>query len=158
MSQPHTPLDQLKWVHGLLRRDLQTCRELAATVADGASADDVRAGIESLQTSGPLFQLRVNCLQYCTLVHQHHAREDEMMLPAIRRARPDLASAIDRLEADHRVVSRLLDEVEAATEDLDDTAGRRRLVVAFTELAEHLTEHLDFEETALAPALEAWTI
>ena len=154
----HTPLDELKWVHSMVRRDLQVCRELAASVADGASADDVRAGIESLQTNGPLFQLRVNCLQYCTFLHQHHAREDAMMFPAIRQARPDLAPTIDRLEADHRLVSGLLDEVEAAAEDLDDPAGRRRLVDAFTELAEHLTEHLDFEETALAPALDAWTI
>ncbi len=138
----HTPLDELKWVHSMVRRDLDVCRELAASVADGASADDVRAGIASLQTNGPLV----------------HLRDDAVMFPAIRQARPDLAPTIDRLEADHRLVSDLLDEVEAAAGDLDDTAGRRRLVDAFTELAEHLTEHLDFEETALAPALEAWTI
>jgi hypothetical protein len=154
----HTPLDELKWVHSMVRRDLEVCRELAASVADGASADDVRAGIESLQTNGPLFHLSVNCLEYCMFVHQHHAREDAMMFPAIRQARPDLAPTIDRLEADHRLVSDLLDEVEAAAGDLDDTAGRRRLVDAFTELAEHLTDHLDFEETALAPALDASTI
>ena len=153
----HTMLDELKWVHGMLRRDLQACRELAATAADGASAGDLRAGIESLQTGGPLFQLRVNCLQYCTFVHHHHALEDTSLFPAIRHARPDLASAVDRLEADHRLVSRMLGEIEAAAADLDSPAARGRLVDALTELAEHLTEHLDFEETALAPVLDGAT-
>jgi hypothetical protein len=166
----------------MLRRDLQACLELAASVAGGAPSADARAGIESLQTNGPLFQLRASCLQYCSVLHRHHSLEDAVLFPAIRRDAAHLGPALDRLEDDHRRVSGLLDEVEAAAGDLvaavdtptagdipaagdtraagesNDVAARERLAGALTELAGHLTEHLDFEEAALAPALEAWPL
>jgi hypothetical protein len=113
-----------------VRRDLQTCRELAAAVLAGAPGADVRAEIENLQTNGPLFQLRVNCLQYCAFVHQHHALKDAMVFPGIRRAAADLGPTIERLQADHKQVSGLLDDVEAAAGDLDDSstaAARQQL-------------------------------
>jgi hypothetical protein len=150
-------LDDLQWLHDMVRRDLQTCRDLAAAVLAGA---DVRVGIDNLQTNGPLFQLRVNCLQYCGFVHHHHALEDAMVFPAIRRAAPDLGVTIDRLQADHRQVSGLLDEVDAAADDLDGSTtapARQRLAGALTDLAGVLTEHLAFEETVLAPVLRTWT-
>jgi iron-sulfur cluster repair protein YtfE (RIC family) len=153
-----TWLDHLKWVHAMLRRDLQACRELAASVANGAAVDGVRGEIDSLRSTGLLYQLRVNCVQYCTVLHQHHSREDAAMFPAIRQSLPQLGPAIDRLEAEHRTVAALLDDVESATGELADAAARQRLADALTELAEHLTGHLDFEETALAPALDAWTV
>jgi iron-sulfur cluster repair protein YtfE (RIC family) len=152
-------LGQLKWVHSMIRHDLQTCRELAVDVANGAAQDDVRAQVEALQSRGPLFQLRANCLYHCRFVHAHHGHEDAWLFPAVRRFAPGMGAVVDKLEADHRRVSDLLDDVESSARQLggpDDVAGRRLLVGTLDELSRHLLEHLAFEEESLAPVLGAW--
>jgi hypothetical protein len=152
-------LGQLKWVHSLVRGELQACRELAVDVGNGAPGDDVRAKVEALQTRGPLFQLRVNCLYYCRFVHSHHGHEDAWLFPAVRRSAPELAAVVDKLEADHRRVSDLLDGVETSANQLggpNDLAVRPLLVAALDELSRHLLEHLAYEEEVLGPVLAAW--
>ncbi len=152
-------LGQLKWVHSLVRSELQACRELAVDVANGAPVDHIRTKIESLQSRGPLFQLRVNCLYYCRFVHSHHGHEDAWLFPAVRKSAPELAAVVDKLEADHRRVSDLLDGVETAADHLggpDDGTVRPLLVAGLDELSRHLLEHLAYEEEALAPVLGSW--
>ncbi len=152
-------LAELKWVHDLLRGELEKCRALAADITGGAPADEVRARLEALQTRGPLWQLRVNCLRYCRFVHAHHGHEDVLLFPAVRTYSPGLSAVVDKLEADHRRVSDLLDTVEDAASQLGDPDERpawRHLVGALEELSDHLLEHLAFEEMALAPVLAAW--
>jgi len=154
-----TLLEELKWVHRLIRRDLQTCSELAISVANGAAPGEVREQLSALQTRGPLFQLRTNCLRYCTFVHAHHRHEDVVLFPAVREYAPTLGAVVDRLEADHRRVSDLLDAVEASAGQLGtpvDLPARRLLVDALDELSRHLLEHLAYEEDVLAPVLKAW--
>jgi iron-sulfur cluster repair protein YtfE (RIC family) len=159
---PHNPLlQELRWVHDMLRRDLAEVRRLAAAAARGVSAPDIRAGLRQLQSRGPLFQLRTNCLAYCQSLQNHHRREDEGLFPAVRRSAPALAATVDRLEADHRLVADLLDGIEQAVRTLDDDsdavpADRARLVAALDALSVHLLEHLDVEEEALAPVLLSW--
>jgi len=147
---------QLRWVHDLLRRDLAAVRELAGRVTEGASPQEVAAGLRDLQSRGPLFQLRVNCLSYCQILHSHHWHEDLMLFPAVRRLAPQLSDTVDRLEADHRVVSTLLDTITELAEDLDRDAARHALVDALTTLSAHLLEHLEFEEESLGPLLASW--
>ena len=156
--QPSNPLlEELQWVHAMLRRDLRTCQQLADAALNGGPAGEIRAELGQLRARGPLFQLRVNCLRYCSFVHAHHGGEDVMLFPAVRRAAPELAAVVDRLEADHRAVSALLDEVEAAARVLDDdVAVRTRLADALTTLSAQLLEHLDLEEKTLAPVLQTW--
>lgn len=149
-------LRELKWVHDMLRRDLRTCRALADAASAGAPAARLRDELGRLASRGPLFQLKVNCLGYCRLVHAHHGGEDAALFPAVRRGAPQLGAVVDRLEADHRIVSDLLDEVEAAARRLDDAGARTRLVEALTELSAQLLDHLDREEEALAPVLLTW--
>jgi hypothetical protein len=152
-------LGQLKWVHSMVRGELQACRELAVDVANRASGEEVRAKVGALQTGGPLFQLRVNCLYYCQFVHSHHGHEDAWLFPAVRRSAPDLAAVVDKLEADHRKVSDLLDSVETTANQLggpDDVAVRPLLVAALDELSRHLLEHLAYEEEVLGPVLGSW--
>lgn len=151
-------LAELRWVHDMLRADLATIRRLADDAAGGAPAGQIQAGLDRMKTRGPLFQLRVNCLSYCQFVHHHHQNEDVLLFPAVRRSAPHLAETVDKLEADHRIVSGLLDEVEAAARGLggDDAPIRQKLVAALQTLSDHLLAHLAFEEERLAPVLATW--
>jgi hypothetical protein len=85
-EQPGTPGEalqrELQMVHVMVRHDLAICRALADEVAAGVASEQVRARIMSLQTSGPLWKLRVNCLYYCRVVHTHHRIEDATLFPA----------------------------------------------------------------------------
>jgi hypothetical protein len=143
----------------MLRRDLSIVRGLADRVEAGLPPDELRMELHSLETTGPLWQLRVNCLQYCRFVHGHHRLEDIALFPAIRRSDPGLGSVVDRLQADHRRVSELLDEVEGAAQQLTETgapAGRERVTAALLELESHLLAHLDLEEESVGPAIRRW--
>jgi len=155
-----TLFDELLWVHGMIRRDLDTVRELAGAVTNGEPAHEVRESLDDLKTNGPLWKLKVNCLHYCRFVHSHHGAEDRMLFPALRAANPELAPVVDRLEADHRKVSVLLDEVEAACRGLggdEESASRSSLAAALDELAEHLLEHLGFEEESVEDTMRSMT-
>jgi hypothetical protein len=151
---------ELEWVHDMIRRDLRTVRQMAADVAAGLSAGQVQAGLKSLAAGGPLWQLKINCLQYCRFVHSHHHAESVMLFPALRRANPELGPVIDKLEADHARVSDLLDDVQAAAEELaarEDPATRRRLTLALQILSDELLAHLAYEEDNVSDTLRTMT-
>jgi Hemerythrin HHE cation binding domain len=151
---------ELKWVHDMIRRDLSVVRQMADDVAAGLPAEEARRVIRSLAASGPLWQLKINCLRYCHFVHSHHNAESMLLFPELRRADPALNPVVDRLEADHVHVSGLLDEVEAAARDLstaEDPATRQRLVAALTALSADLLAHLEYEEDHISPTLRTWT-
>jgi len=134
-------LRELKWIHGAIRNDLAVCRELATRVAAGIAAEDARAQIQALQTKGPLWKLRTNCLYYCHFVHSHHHLEDVALFPVLRRSSPTMVPIVDKLEADHRKVSKLLDEIEAGANALvaaDSGPARERLAYGLSALAAEL--------------------
>lgn len=147
---------ELLWVHGMVRRDLDTVRQLAAGVVDDLAPDELRAQLAALKTNGPLWRLKVDCLRYCSFVHMHHGAEDVMLFPSLRRADPTIAPVVDRLEEEHRRVSDLLDEVESSARELTDVESeraRRRVADGLNELAGHLLAHLDYEELSVGPTL-----
>jgi iron-sulfur cluster repair protein YtfE (RIC family) len=147
---------ELLWVHRAIRDDLERVERLAVEVADGLSAADVRATLEELKRTGPLWQLKVSCLRYCRFVHAHHGAEDVLLFPALRAADPAIGSVVDRLEADHERVSNLLDAVEAQAADLTEqqaNEARRDVVRRLRELHAHLLEHLDYEEREAGPTM-----
>jgi hypothetical protein len=151
---------ELKWVHDLVRRDLRTVRQLADDVQAGLPAPAAAAGIRSLAAGGPLWQLKINCLQYCRFVHSHHHAESIMLFPALRRANPALGPVVDKLEADHDRVSDLLDAVEAAASNLaerEHPGTRRRLVEALQALSTDLLAHLQYEEDNVAGTMSTLT-
>lgn len=151
---------ELKWVHNMIRQDLRTVRGLAADVAAGLPAAEAGAAIRSLAASGPLWQLRINCLHYCRFVHSHHTAESMLLFPELRRADPALNPVVDKLEADHARVSGLLNDVEAAAGDLsaaNDPAARPRLVTALDTLSADLLAHLEYEEEQISGTLSTWT-
>jgi len=150
---------QLKLIHQMLRSDLAVCRDLAVEVAAGAPAAAITDQIVALQTRSPIWTLQVNCMYHCRVVHAHHGHEDAGMFPALRRSNPALSAVVDKLEADHRSISDLLDAVEESAGALDDTAlnpARQRLVAALGRLEEDLLAHLAFEEESIAQTMRAW--
>jgi hypothetical protein len=158
-EQGRALFEELLWVHGAIRRDLATVEELASEVLGGLPAEEARERIAELQTNGPLWRLKVNCLRYCRFVHMHHNAEDTLFFPTLRAANPDVGPVIDKLEADHRTVSDLLDEVEAAAAGLDgeDPAPRTRLADGLRALAGELLAHLDYEELEAGPTIRSLT-
>jgi hypothetical protein len=152
-------VEELLWVHGIVRRDLATVRQLADEVLAGATPERVKAEIASLESQSPLWKMRVNCLYYCRLVHHHHTLEDRLLFPALRRSDPTLGPVVDRLESDHRRVAEFCDEVGAAADALvaeHGRAGRQRVVDALNGLAEFLLAHLAYEEESITPTLRGW--
>jgi hypothetical protein len=150
---------ELRWVHGMLRRDLKVISALADQVGAGGTPRDVGKAVRSLQANSPLWQLRVNCLRYCSFVHSHHGNEDVSLFPSLRRSNPALGPVVDKLEADHRAVSDLLDQVEALARLIageDNKQNRDRLVTALRTMGTTLLAHLDFEERSISPALRQW--
>jgi hypothetical protein len=151
---------ELRWVHDMIRRDLGTVRQLAAAAEAGLGAAEVRDGLAALATNGPLWQLKINCLAYCRLVHTHHRLESLALFPELRRTNPALSPVVDKLEADHAAVSGLLDDVDEAACQLGrdgDPTVRRRLVEALESLSADLLVHLRYEEDQIADTLRSWT-
>src|SRR5258708_34139968 len=91
---------ELKWVHDLIRRDLRTVRQLAGDLSDGVAGSAAAGAIESLQVGGPLWQLKINCLQNCRFLHSHHHAESVLLFPHLRRATPAPAPSGAQFEAD----------------------------------------------------------
>ena len=152
-------VQELLWIHSILRHDLDILSRLAAEVAGGKDPEIILAEISQLQSKSPLWQLKVKCIYYCRLVHAHHGGEDAHLFPALRRSDPAMEPVVDRLEADHRKVSDILDAVQVASYDLtkdDVPSARSRLVDALNLLSEHLLVHLDFEEKSISPTLRSW--
>jgi hemerythrin-like domain-containing protein len=159
-EQGKAMFDELLWVHSVVRRDLAIVRSLAEEVLADLPAEDVQARIDELQTNGPLWQLKVNCLNYCRFVHGHHGAEDALLFPRLRLANPGLAPVVDKLEADHRVVSDLLDDVEGSARALSDDDGevaRRRVSTALSLLESELITHLAYEELEAGPTIRRMT-
>ncbi|MFL5870676.1 MAG: hemerythrin domain-containing protein [Solirubrobacterales bacterium] len=152
MSEPtdNPYFDELLWVHGMIRRDLEAVTRLAKEVAAGRPATEVRGEIADLKQDGVLWQLKVNCLHYCRFVHHHHRLEDLAVFTTLSRIDPDLEPVLDRLRTEHRRVATLLEQIEDAAERLDaDERVRARVVDGLDELGGLLLGHLEFEEDQL---------
>jgi hypothetical protein len=151
---------ELKWVHDLIRRDLRTVRQLAGDLGDGLAGSTAAGAIQSLQVASPLWQLKINCLQYCRFVHSHHHAESALLFPHLRLANAALGPVVDKLESDHARVSDLLDDVSAAALELagqEQAAVRQRLIGALQLLSTVLLAHLDYEEAHVSDTLRSWT-
>src|SRR6476646_4837922 len=107
-------VDELRWIHSILRDNLRTIRGIVDRINGGTPAEQIKAEIDEFAATSAIWTLRINCLRYCSLVHAHHQGEDTHFFPGLRRANPDLCPMIDKLEADHVAISGYLDEVEAS--------------------------------------------
>jgi Hemerythrin HHE cation binding domain len=151
---------ELRWVHSLIRRDLETVRWLADELDDGLSGPEAAERIGDLEIGSALWQLKINCLQYCRFVHMHHHGESALLFPRLRAANPALGPVVDRLEADHARVADLLDDVSATAAQLadrEDGEVRKRLIAGLASLSDDLLAHLQYEEDNISGTLRTWT-
>ncbi|MER6051801.1 nitroreductase/quinone reductase family protein [Streptomyces sp. NPDC001793] len=133
-----TPGASVRLVHDGFRREIATLRRELANSGSVLGA-----------------QLRINCLTLCQGLDNHHTGEDRMMFPALRRHRPDLAPVLDRLDAEHRSIAALLEELRRALAEPDAAPGGIRAEVE--RLTGELEAHLAYEEEQLIPVLDAAT-
>jgi hemerythrin-like domain-containing protein len=83
----------------------------------------------------------------------HHHAEDADFFDELEETNPAIGPVIERLRADHRVVSGYLDAVEAAARALTEDDGqdaRRSVAEALEVLKGHLLTHLEYEELNVA--------
>jgi len=144
--------DALLVVHAHIRRDIDRIQALADQTLDGVDAEDLRRQLRALKRDTMLWQLRVNCLRYCSFVHSHHGAEDADFFTELRETNPAINPVIDRLQAEHRRLSDDLDAVEAAANALEHDDGgqaRNAVVDTLSALRENLLAHLDYEERTI---------
>lgn len=84
-------------------------------------------------------------------LHGHHTVEDTGMFPGLRDAKPELAAALDELEAHHKAIDPLLERGDALFANVG--ANVRDTLMLVRELATLLATHLDAEEKAVTPSL-----
>jgi hemerythrin-like domain-containing protein len=132
-------LESFAAIHEAMRRD---ARRLPAVVAC-VDEDTPR-------------QLVAWYARYRGAIEHHHAREDELLWPALVERSPGFAEAREVLEADHVELDDALEDMARALAGLaDGTRGRASLVPLAVRLRDLLVDHLAREEAAAFPRLSA---
>ncbi|MEV6034515.1 hemerythrin domain-containing protein [Nonomuraea sp. NPDC052116] len=118
--------DELIKLHDGFRRDLANLRSSRMDAAD----------------------LRSHCLTFCDALHAHHEGEDNTLFPHLGTEHVELAETLTRLQAEHRVVARLLKRIRRLLDHGGTGIGEE-----LDRLATELEAHLDYEEEQLVPIL-----
>ena len=91
---------------------------------------------------------------YAGEVLHHHSVEDEIFFPALVERVPVAAEMIRRTDADHEHLDELMDAIEAAVAEVREHQPSPDLVELTRELDDHMTAHLDFEDSDVLPLFE----
>ncbi|WP_253691222.1 hemerythrin domain-containing protein [Cellulosimicrobium protaetiae] len=133
--------DEMRAVHGRLRRALELVQD---TAADGAGPP------------GPAADLLVWCRGFCTALTRHHTAEDAVLFPELERRHPGLADVLRRLRQDHGMIAYLVADLEHALDRAADPGASRDAVVRHVEGVGAIMEsHFRYEERALGEVLAA---
>jgi hypothetical protein len=88
-------------------------------------------------------------------LHEHHTVEDTIFYPALLERVPTVAAALERVDADHRLLDVVLDDLDRRLRALADGDGTSDTVASAArsarELAELISSHLDLEDADLIP-------
>jgi hypothetical protein len=107
--------------------------------------------LRTLPTSGPRWQLPVNCLTYCSHVHAHHGLEGLLLFPARRRTNPVLASvATSERQTTGRSPASSARLRRRRSSSAYPAEARSRLANALAALADVRLEHLAYAADAMA--------
>lgn len=162
-EEPINPAGQhLVDIHDHLRSELGSVRQILEQVSSGhLTVGAARNAINTMTMRQNNWTLGAYCEAYCRVVTGHHTLEDHSVFPHLRRAQPDLAPVLDRLQSEHEVIHRLLDDFDRAlvrlvTDDGTGQSGRDALEavrVSLDSLSDQLLEHLAYEESQLVEPL-----
>jgi hypothetical protein len=142
---------QLTQVHLALREQLNLLRQEVREGPGAAAGNDAIAA-----------DLLGHCLSLCTVIHTHHAGEDDQLLPALRAAAPELAPVIDKLIEDHALVAGILRRIRELLTPGPAPSSPGALTRELDGLGAILESHFSYEERRLARAVDtlgpsAWT-
>jgi hemerythrin-like domain-containing protein len=137
--------DEMRAVHGRLRRALELVRETAETA-------------ESPPTAGadPTADLLVYCRGFCSALSRHHRAEDVVLFPELEARHPELGDVLRRLRQDHGMIGHLLGALELALDRAGDPASSRAAVERHLDgIGAIMESHFRYEEKALGSVLAA---
>jgi hypothetical protein len=155
-------LRNLVAIHDHLRAELEQIGQAVNQVAEGElTPAAARTMISRMTVRQNHWTLGSFCASYCRIVTIHHAVEDAHMFPGVVAVAPQIRAVVDRLEAEHLVISGVLERFDRALVDLvreESSGGPGRAGIAeIGDLARHLGDvlrsHLAYEEDELGPAL-----
>jgi iron-sulfur cluster repair protein YtfE (RIC family) len=159
-GQAYGPLGQqigqhLVDVHDHLRHELEQVRGLIDQVRSGAArAAEARSEINAMALRQNDWTLGAYCASYCRILTEHHALEDAAVFPHLRDRDAALGPVIDQLEAEHRVIHTVLEDLDRALVDYIRAPGEfTELQVALDVLTDALLSHLAYEEQQLVEPL-----
>ena len=142
----------LKDVHDHLRSELGQVRDVVEQVVRGQLAvGHARSAVNAMTMRQNNWTLGAYCASYCRVVTGHHGLEDSGIFPHLRSSDPDAVPVIDRLEAEHEVISDVLDDVDRSLVALvaDEPGALDRLQHVVDLLTDTLLSHLAYEEREL---------
>ncbi|WP_121258143.1 LLM class flavin-dependent oxidoreductase [Nocardioides ferulae] len=142
-------------VHDHLRAELEQLHALIGQVEAGSvDAGRARSLINEMTMRQNNWTLGAYCESYCRVVTTHHTIEDTSMFPHLRSREPGLAPVVDRLEEEHLVIARVLDEVDRAlVAVVSGPDGLPELRRAVDLLDDTMRSHLAWEESVLLAPL-----
>jgi hemerythrin-like domain-containing protein len=104
--------------------------------------------------TGHARSLRAHCAGFCSALARHHISEDQAAFPLLAAQLPELATVLQELQRDHRLVAEILHRVEQLAGDFTrDNAQRVRSEL--DGLAAILDSHFRWEERRIADALNS---
>ena len=145
-------------VHDHLRSELVQVRDVVEQVRRGVlSAGAARSVVNTMAMRQNNWTLGAFCESYCRIVTGHHTLEDRSIFVHLRRAEPELAPVLDRLEQEHHVIADVLEQVDDALVGLVGTDTYERsghealdeIQRALDLLTDTLLSHLAYEEREL---------
>jgi hypothetical protein len=122
------------------------------------SATPDEGELAELSVSSSIWALRTYRLRDCQFVHGRHTHEDHTWFPRLRVINPAPPSTGSRPSTRPSPCARH-NRAARTTPPETDEAARTSLAAALRELAEHLLQHLDWEEDAVFPTIRrmrAW--
>ncbi|NMB91060.1 MAG: hemerythrin domain-containing protein, partial [Chloroflexi bacterium] len=134
----HPLVNHFLAIHATFRQQLADLLRLSSEILAGElplPAPEMNARLQRLIHLGA---------RYTYGLHLHHRLETQEMFPTLAAEGLE-TDVIERLNAEHRQLSDLLDQVNAGIQDLD-TAAPGALDARLLRLSQQLKAHLDYEE------------
>jgi Hemerythrin HHE cation binding domain len=142
-------------VHDKYRAELEQVRDLLARVAKGIiAAGEARGELNRLAIRANDWTLGGVCQMHCVSLAEHHTTEDESIFPHLRSSQHSLGGVLDRLDAEHRAISDIFEEIDAALVHLaQHPADLSPVSDAIDLLTDTLLSHFAYEERELVGPL-----